>query len=116
MTLSLIRLVFTAGVVQARLRRHLPRVMRLLAPQRSGLPALFAELQRIESDLAHRTRFFAGLNAAVAERNAERVAELEALRTALDQLRNLVSPATASAPPGRSPARRIKTAGKGSFG
>ncbi|WP_371537425.1 hypothetical protein OG217_21340 [Streptomyces sp. NBC_01023] len=92
MTLPLIRLVFAAGSVQARLRRYLPRIMRVLAPQRPGLPALFAELQRIESDLAYRTRFFAGLNAAVAERNAERIAELEALRTAVDQLRNLVHP------------------------
>ncbi|MET9531003.1 MULTISPECIES: hypothetical protein [unclassified Streptomyces] len=63
--------------------------MRLLAPQRPELPALFAELQRIESDLAYRTRFFAGLNAAMAERNAQRMAELEALRTAVDHLRNL---------------------------
>ncbi|WP_406348089.1 hypothetical protein OHA44_13930 [Streptomyces sp. NBC_00144] len=98
MTLPLNRLVFAAGVVQARLRRYLPRLTRILAPQPPGLPALFAELQRIESDLAYRTRFFAGLNAAVAERNAERIAELEALRTALDQLQNLVSPATASVP------------------
>ncbi|WP_328330540.1 hypothetical protein [Streptomyces sp. NBC_00455] len=98
MTLPLLRLVFAAGSVQARLRRYLPRIMRVLAPQRPGLPALFAELQRIESDLAYRTRFFAGLNAAVAERNAERIAELEALRTAVDQLRNLVHPAKTTTP------------------
>ncbi|WP_328319284.1 hypothetical protein [Streptomyces sp. NBC_00388] len=92
MTLSLIRLVFAAGVVQALLRRRFPRIMRLrtLTPQRPELPALFAELQRIETDLAYRTRFFAGLNAALAERNAERMAELESLRTAVDHLRNLV--------------------------
>ncbi|MFE2374901.1 hypothetical protein [Streptomyces sp. NPDC059398] len=93
MTLSLVRLVFAAGVVQVHLRRRLPRLMRVLNPQRPGLPALFAELQRIESDLAYRTRFFAGLNAAVAERNAERLAELEALRTAVDHLRDLVGSA-----------------------
>ncbi|WP_371790932.1 hypothetical protein OG285_11850 [Streptomyces sp. NBC_01471] len=94
MTLSLIRLVFAAGVVQALLRRYFPRLTRLraLTPQRPELPALFAELQRIETDLAYRTRFFAGLNTALAERNAERLAELEALRTAVDHLRNLVVP------------------------
>ncbi|WP_328322309.1 hypothetical protein [Streptomyces sp. NBC_00388] len=87
MTHSLVRLVRAAGSVQVLLRRRFPRIMRVLAPQRAELPALFAELQRIESDLAYRVRFFAGLNAAIAERNAARVAELEALRTAVDQLR-----------------------------
>ncbi|NDZ83043.1 hypothetical protein G3I19_31875 [Streptomyces sp. SID10853] len=93
MTLSLVRLVFAASVVQALLRRYFPRIarLRLLTPQRQPeLPALFAELQRIEADLAYRTRFFAGLNTALAERNAERMAELAALRTAVGHLRNLV--------------------------
>lgn len=95
MTYALVRLALVAGALQVLLRRRLPCILRVLAPQRFGLPALFAELQRIETDLAYRVRFFAGLNAALAERNAERVAELDALRTALNQLRNPVSPATA---------------------
>ncbi|WP_405777870.1 hypothetical protein [Streptomyces sp. NBC_00859] len=90
MTYSLVRTALVAGVVQVLLHRYLSRLKRVLTPQRHGLPALFAELQRIETDLAYRTRFFAGLNAALAERNAERMAELESLRTAVDHLRTLV--------------------------
>ncbi|WP_406138820.1 hypothetical protein [Streptomyces sp. NBC_01089] len=90
MTYVLVRLALVAGVLQVLLRRRLPRVLRALAPQRTGAPALFAELQRIETDLAYRARFFAGLNAALTERNAERVAELEALRTAAQHLRSLI--------------------------
>ncbi|MCX4725736.1 hypothetical protein ACIPW9_11235 [Streptomyces sp. NPDC090052] len=101
MTYSLVRLALVAGALQVLMRRRLPRILLVLTRQRPKQPALFAELLHIETDLAYRARFFAGLNAALAERNAERIAELEALRTALAQLRNPVSPTTA---------------GKGTFG
>ncbi|MFD9426707.1 MULTISPECIES: hypothetical protein [unclassified Streptomyces] len=85
-------LALTLGAATIGLRQRFPRIMRVLAPQPRRPQPLFAELQRIETDLAYRALFLAGLDAAIVRREAERTAELHAVEAAADLLQRLVRP------------------------
>ncbi|MEU9008537.1 hypothetical protein AB0D12_01850 [Streptomyces sp. NPDC048479] len=91
MKLLPVRLVLAAGAVEVHLRQRFPRIMWALTPRPEPYDP-FAELQRIESDPMYRALFFAELDTAIAERNAERTTELEEIAAAADRLRNLVQP------------------------
>ncbi len=52
--------------------------------------APLTELARIESDPAYRALFFAGLDAAVADRFATRSAVVDEIEAAADRLRSLI--------------------------
>jgi hypothetical protein len=95
-TLLPVRLVLAVGAAEVRVRQRFCRIMWALTPHPPERVQPFAELHRIESDPKYRALFLAGLDAAIAERNAEQGAELEAfldgMEAAADQLRNLVRP------------------------
>ncbi|MFD4141589.1 hypothetical protein [Streptomyces sp. NPDC058572] len=91
-----VQLVLAMGAAEVHLRHSFPRIMWALTPHPPEGDQPFADLQRIESDPAYRALFLAGLDAAIAERNAEHVAELNAfvdvVKEAAGELRNLVGP------------------------
>ncbi|OON74878.1 hypothetical protein [Streptomyces tsukubensis] len=61
MKLLPVRLVLAAGAAEVHLRRRFPRLMWVVVP-RSGAPSdePFAQLQRIEAELAYNELFFGG--------------------------------------------------------
>ncbi|MET9923773.1 MULTISPECIES: hypothetical protein [unclassified Streptomyces] len=69
---------------------------RALVRRRDECEAPFAELQRTESDPVYRALFLAELEAAIADREAEREAVLVEVAAAADRLRRLLRPERAA--------------------
>ncbi|WP_411083099.1 hypothetical protein [Streptomyces sp. cmx-18-6] len=88
-----VRVALALGAAEIRLRLRFPRLTQALTPRAAaehGPPC--AELRRIESDPAYRALFFAELDAAITDRDAEREAMVHAVEAAAARLRSLVVP------------------------
>ncbi|MEU4918943.1 hypothetical protein AB0G29_06175 [Streptomyces parvus] len=81
------RLALAAGAAEVWLRLRFPRLMWALASPRFERDEPFAELVRIESDPVYRALFFAELDAALIDRDAERHAMVHEIGRAADVLR-----------------------------
>ncbi|WP_432068252.1 hypothetical protein [Streptomyces sp. C10-9-1] len=75
-----VRLILAAEAAEFRLRTRFPPAIDALTPQRHRS----AELDQIETDPAFRALFLAELDAALTERAAAEVAELEAFTDAVE--------------------------------
>ncbi|MEW1628456.1 hypothetical protein AB0387_13715 [Streptomyces sp. NPDC089173] len=82
--------------LSVRVRGRLARLTRALVRRRDECEAPFAELRRIESDPVYRALFLAELEAAIADREAEREAVLVEVAAAADRLRRLLRPERAT--------------------
>ncbi|MFF2715768.1 hypothetical protein [Streptomyces sp. NPDC058011] len=82
--------------LSVRVRGRLARLTRALVRRRDECEAPFAELRRTESDPVYRALFLAELEAAIADREAEREAVLVEVAAAADRLRRLLRPERAA--------------------
>ncbi|WP_411078951.1 hypothetical protein [Streptomyces sp. cmx-18-6] len=95
-----VRGLLALGALEIRLRLCFPRLMWVLVRRPAARDQPFAELGRIESDPAYRALFFARLDAAITDRDAERQAMVHAVEAAAARLQTLIGPAAPSAPTG----------------
>ncbi|MFI8432767.1 hypothetical protein ACIGJO_03325 [Streptomyces sp. NPDC079020] len=87
-----VRLALTAGAAALLLQQYARRITQALTPQPPAPRPLFTELQRIETDPAHRARFLTALDAAILRRDAEHTAEVHAVEAAAHLLHRHIHP------------------------